>query len=80
MKVEHTTKEEQTGNSSMLRKTKSSWFALLVHSETKPPERKRRKVLCAEGVNCRYSVPNLKKKRKKKQEAQSKVLFTHTCA
>lgn len=44
-------------------KTNSLWFVLLVHSETKP-ERKRRKALCAQGVNCRYSVPNKKENRR----------------
>ena len=66
--------EEQTRNSSELGKTNSSRVVLLVHSETKPAERKGRRISCAQGVNCRYSVPPKTKTRGTIQ------CFTHTHA
>ena len=74
VKAEHARTKEQTRNSSMLGETDSSRVVLLVPSETKPAERKRRKISCAQGVNCRYSVPP----KKRKPQARCKVLYTHT--
>ena len=73
VKAEHTKTKEQTRNSSVLGETNSSRVVLLVHSETKPAERKRRKILCAQGVNCRYSVPP--KNENRRHDARC---FTHT--
>lgn len=71
VKAEHV--KEQTHNSSVLGETNSSRVVLLVHSETKPAERKRRKLFCAQGVNCRYSVPP-----KNENHRHDQVLYTHT--
>lgn len=70
-KAEHTQTEEQTRNSSELGKTNSSRVVLLVHSETKPEERKGRKISSAQGVNCIVSP----KKTKTRGTIQC---FTHT--
>lgn len=47
----------------------------MVHSETKPAERKGRRISSAQGVNCRYSVPQ-----KNKNQRHNAVLYTHTHA
>lgn len=56
----------------------SSRVVLLVHSETKPAERKGRRISCAQGVNCRYSVPQKTKTRGTMQCFTCTHARTHT--